>query len=241
MATNVYIDDSVIGLGCFSLPVLEFTERAEILKANSPQLDEQARASVVYFGMLAEQPVPTGDKKALYIDYDKTPWTNKTPTIDDWYKIEKNIRYSPLGPQYLSSMASAADAQTAYYKNLANLQKWLSYNGLTQGIQKTLNEESRKRQKELAQLQGSQAAAAYSLAMKRLNESTTEEARIEAAKEIGKYETQMKENLAREEELKSELAAIEAGILPSSTSPLSSSWPLVLAALGIGWVLFGRS
>lgn len=241
MATKIYIDNSMLGLGCFSLPILEFKERDAILKANSPQLDEQARASVVYFGMLAEQPVPTGDKKALYIDYDKTPWKNATPTINDWAKIENDIRYGVLGFATLDSMAVEADVQTAYYKNLNNLQKWLSYNGLTQGIQKTLNEESRKRQKELAQLQASQAAAAYSLAMKRLNESTTEEARIAAAQEIGKYETQLKENLAREEELKSELAAIEAGILPSSTSPISSSWPLVLAALGIGWVLFGRS
>lgn len=231
MATKIYIDNSVLGLGCFSLPILEFTERDAILKANSPQLDEQARAAVVYFGMLAEQPAPTGAKDALYIDYNKTPWNNNAPTIDDWAEIEKIIRYSSaLGPAYLSSMASKSDAQTAYYKNLANLQTWLAYNGLTNGIQKTLNEESRKRQKELAQLQASNAAAAYASAMEKINAATTEEARREAAEKIGKYQEQLNENLERETQLKQELAELEAGILPGSSGS-GISLPLVL---GIG-------
>lgn len=233
MAKKIYIDNSMLGLGCMSLPILEFSERNEILKANSPQLDEQERAAVVYFAMLAEQPAPTGEKNALYIDYTKTPWKNNFPTKDDWLKIETEIRYGVLAPSFLKSMATEADAQTAYYKNLANLQNWLAYNGLTTGIQKTLNEESRKRQKEMAQLQASEAAAAYASYMKKLNEATTEEARREAAENAGKAEAELNANLQREAELKQELAELEAGILPGAGGGIS--WPWVL---GIGAAAF---
>lgn len=234
MAKKIYIDDSMLGLGCMSLPILEFSERDEILKANSPQLDEQERAAVVYFGMLAEQPAPTGEKNAFYIDYTKTPWKNNLPTKDDWLKIENEIRYSAIvGQMYLGAMATEADAQTAYYKNLANLQNWLAYNGLTNGIQKTLNEESRKRQQEIAQLQASEAAAAYASYMKKLNEAKTEEARREAAENAGKAEAELNANLQREAELKQELAELEAGILPGAGGGFS--WPLVL---GIGAAAF---
>ena len=233
MAKKVYIDD--IGLGVFSFPVLAFNERMETAKETTPQLDEQARAARVYFGMLAEQPKPTRETDVYFID-----WENSSPyksgelvPIDSWLKQENAAKYSALGRILVPFVQ--ADAQTAYFSALKNLQTWLAYYGLTDGIQKTLMEASRKRQKDLAALAESNAAAARALAYSQQTADMTEEARINAAENEARAKKTLEENLTKEAEIKQELENIKAGYLVEQTGGIS--WPWLLLGAGVFFAL----
>ena len=217
--TTPYVEE----LGIFSFPVYEFNRRFETIKRSNPQLSEEAAAANVYFGMLAQQPKPTAAPEYLVRIWG---YTKNTP-FESWLEIEKNAAQKMKMPVQYAYPVEKVDLQTAYYTNLANLQKWLNYYGLTGGIEKTLKEESRKRQQEQAQLDAMNAAAAYKLAM--LNKEAAAGAELEAAEKAGKINEQLNENLEREAELKDELKQIEAGILPGTDCGIS--WPVVL---GIG-------
>lgn len=233
MAKKVYIDD--IGLGVFSFPVLAFNERMETAKETTPQLDEQARAARVYFGMLAEQPKPTRETDVYFIDWENTSVykSGELTPIDEWEKKEYTAKYSALGRLLIPFVQ--ADAQTAYFSALKNLQTWLAYYGLTDGIQKTLMEASRKRQKDLAAIAESNAAAARALAYSQQTEEMTEEARIEAAENEARARKTLEENLAKEAELKQELENIKAGYLVEQTGGIS--WPWLLLGAGVFFAL----
>ena len=221
--TTPYVEE----LGIFSFPVYEFNRRFETIKRSNPQLSEEAAAANVYFGMLAQQPKPTASPEYLVRIWG---YTKNTP-FEIWLEIEKNSAQKMKMPVQYAYPVEKVDLQTAYYTNLANLQKWLNYYGLTGGIEKTLKEESRKRQQEQAQLDAMNAAAAYKLAM--LNKEAAAGAELEAAQKAGKINEQLNENLEREAELKDELKQIEAGILPGTGGGIS--WPVVL---GIGAAAF---
>ena len=233
MAKKVYIDD--IGLGVFSFPVLAFNERMETAKETTPQLDEQARAARVYFGMLAEQPKPTRETDVYFIDWENSSVykSGELTPIDEWEKKEYTAKYSALGRLFVPFVQ--ADAQTAYFSALKNLQTWLAYYGLTEGIQKTLMEASRKRQKDLAALAESNAAAARALAYSQQTADMTEEARINAAKNEAQAKKTLEENLTKEAELKQELENIKAGYLVEKTGGIS--WPWLLLGAGVFYAL----
>lgn len=226
MAKKVYIDD--LGLGVFSFPVLAFNERMEIAKETTPQMagDLQALAARVYFGMLAEQPKPTRETDVYFIDWENSsPYkSGKLVPVDEWLKQEKAAKYTAVG--YWLVPLVQADAQTAYFSALKNLQSWLAYYGLTEGIQKTLMEASRKRQADLAAIAASNAAAARALAFSQVTADMTEEARVKAAEAEARAKKTLDENLTKEAEIKKELENIKAGYLVEKTG--GSVWPWLL-------------
>lgn len=236
MATKVYIED--LGLGVFSFPVLAFNERMQTAKETSPQMDEQARAARVYFGMLAEQPKPTRETDVYFIDWENTSVykSGELTPVDEWLKKENTAKYTAMGRLLVPIVQ--ADAQTAYFSALKNLQTWLSYNGLTEGIQKTLMEASRKRQADLAAIAASNAAAARALALSQQTADMTEEARVKAAEAEARAKKTLDENLTKESEIKKELENIKAGYLVEQTG--GSVWPWLLLGAGAFFALGKR-
>lgn len=226
MVRKIDIKDR-LGLGLFSYPILEFNERMETAKRTTPQMNEQERAARVYFGMLAEQPNPTRTGAGLYVE-----WGLVQP--DKWLKYESATKYSTL--DYLNKfIVKSDDAQTAYFMQLKNLQTWLAYYGLMDGIQKTLMEASRKRQKDLAALAESNAAAARALAYSQQTADMTKEARINAAENEARAKKTLEENLTKEAEIKQELENIKAGYLVEQTGGIS--WPWLLLGAGVFFAL----
>ena len=109
------------------------------------------------------------------------------------------------------------------------------------GIQKTLNEQSRKSQAEKAALDASKAAAAYAAAMARMNADTSEEARIEAAKAEAKAEELSIKAQEAEIELEKKLDNISKG-LPEDFGEVKKTSPIIWLAFGAAaaYFLFGR-
>lgn len=217
MARKIYLTNT--GIGCFSLPILEFYERNEILKKTNPQLNDEERAAVTYFGMLAEQPEPTTINKVWYIEPNnakirKSPFIitkdESARNIENWLTIENDAKYTFEGVLRLG--ATEATAQTAYYNNLKRLQDWIAYNGLWGGIQATLNEQSRKLQGLRAGILASQAAAAKALALSQITDEMTDEARVEAAQAQAKAQKEYDEAIERENILNKQLDNISKGL-----------------------------
>lgn len=200
---RIYVTDEDVGLGAFSFPVLTFYEREEELKARNPQLDDQERAAVIYFGMLADTPEPTTNKTAYYINDDIS-------NVDTWFKYESAAKYTVLGRNYLDFVED--NSQNAFYKNLKRLQEWLAYNGLTEGIQKTLMEQKRKLQGLRAGIDASKAAAARALGLSQITEEMSEEARVEAAEAQAKAQKDYDAAIERENELNRQLDNISKGL-----------------------------
>ena len=226
---KIYRPNELFGIGVFAYPILEFNERMETAKQTTPQMsgDLQALAARVYFGMLAEQPKPTREDDCIYLD-----WENSLLDKKDWLWYEEKYKYHAMP---IAMPLKKADAQTAYFSAIKNLQSWLAYYGLTEGIKKTLAEESRKKQAELAAIQESKAAAARALAYSRMNEDLSEEARYKAAENEGRAQRELDENLRKEAEIKQELENIKAGYLVQQTG--ESVWPWLLLGAGAFYAL----
>lgn len=229
---TIYRPNDLFGIGIFAYPILEFNERMETAKQTTPQLtgDLQALAARVYFGMLAEQPKPTREDECYYLD-----WENFGHDKEEWLKGEEYIKYHAIPIFY---PLTKTDAQTAYFSALKNLQSWLAYYGLTEGIQKTLMEASRKRQADLAAIAASNAAAARALAFSQVTADMTEEARVKAAEAEGRAKKTLEQNLEKEAEIKQELENIKAGYLVEQTG--GSVWPWLLLGAGAFYAL-GKS
>ena len=230
MAKKIYRPNDNYGLGVFSYPILEFNERMETAKQTTPQMagDLQALAARVYFGMLAEQPKPTREDDVYFTD-----WENSGVDKKDWLKYEDATKYSVF--DWLRKYRVKTDAQTAYFSALKNLQSWLAYYGLTEGIQKTLMEASRKRQADLAAIAASNAAAARALALSQQTADMTEEARREAAENEARARKTLDENLTKESEIKQDLENIKNGYLVEKTG--GSVWPWMLLGAGAFYAL----
>ena len=242
MAQKVYLKDSDIGLGAFSLPVLEFNERMADLKTRNPQLDEKERAAVVYFGMLAETPQPTTENKVYYLEPQNGPYKqikeNNNP--ENWLDIENKIRYSAASP-IMQSAFKESDPQTGYFNNVLRLQYWISYNGLWEGIQKTLNEQSRKLQGLRAGIEESKAAAAKALALSKITDEMTDEARVKAAEAHSEAQKQYNEAVERENTLNKQLDNISKGLPADYSSDNVAAGgfpvlPLVAGGLFLFWL-----
>lgn len=224
MAKDIMLNDT--GLGIFSLPVLAFNERMETAKSTTPQMTEPELAARVYFGMLAEQPKPTREGGAYYVD-----WENSGIPVSKWLYGETHLKYTENTGDLvqfvtLYKLLRVADSQTAYFSALKNLQSWLAYYGLAEGIQKTLMEASRKRQADLAAIAASNAAAARALAFSQQTADMTEEARREAAENEARARKTLDDNLTEEAKIKQDLENIKNGYLVEKTG--GSVWPWLL-------------
>lgn len=245
MARKVYLTNT--GIGCFTLPILEFYERNEILKKTNPQLNDEERAAVVYFGMLAEQPEPTTINKAWYIEPNNAKIRKglvvlkdeTAQNIENWLTIENDAKYKVEGALRIG--ATEATAQTAYYNNVKRLQDWIAYNGLWNGIQKTLMEQSRKLQGLRAGIEASKAAAAKALGLSQITDEMTDEARVEAAQAQAQAQKQYNEAIERENKLNKQLenlskglpADFKSGDLAAGVVPVL---PLVVGGLFLFWL-----
>lgn len=230
MPKKIYRPESEYGIGIFSYPILNFAERYGIAADTTPQLvgKPQALAARVYFGMLAEQPKPTREDEVYYLEW--------SPKVDKkyWLESEKQLKYKPIPVPPYPDMVKA-DAQTAYFKALKNLQDWLVYYGLWDGIQKTLNEEQRKLQAQAAGIQASKAEAARALAYERMNEDISETARIAAAENQAKADKIINELETKEQELREKLQDLEKGYFPTeekSNIPLFILGAAIIYAIG---------
>lgn len=116
--------------------------------------------------------------------------------------------------------------QESYVDAVYHLNRYLAYNGLYSGVQKTLSEESRKLQGLRAQALASQQAAAKALALSRASEDVQEEA-------VKRYEKQLKEAQVKEDEINdylNKLSNVPEGQGNISSSGTSSIIPLALGA-----------
>lgn len=242
-----------IRLGVFSLPVLSFVESMDFLKQTNPELSEQARAAVAYFGMLAEMPAPTSGE-AFYIDPQNalTKYRETGENIQNWLDIESTIKdEAPKGKsifyggplKYAAAIAglTKADATTAYYKNLERLQEWIAANGLNEGIKKTLAEQSRKLQGIRAGIAESKAAAARAMAISQITDEMSDEARFDAAEAQAKAKEEYENAIAKENELQKQLNNISKG-LPADYQEAAGvfagvpTWGIIAGGILLFWL-----
>ena len=224
MAKKVYRDDALFGLGALSYPTLTFQERSEIIKESQPGMTDQERAAVVYFGMLAEVPTPTSSGTYNSILYEQVE--ENEPDFKKWPAYEINMKYSAVG----MLPTTQRSLQESYAVNLYHLQQYLVKHGLWNGIEKTLSEESRRRQADRAALDAQAAAAAKALAYGRMtqDEATAVKKRVEE----------------QQAEIDRQLQELKAGILPqepgqTSTAGGSSILPIAAAAAAAFFALKG--
>ena len=224
MAKKVYRDDALFGLGALSYPTLTFQERSEIIKESQPGMTDQERAAVVYFGMLAEVPTPTSSGNYNSILYEQVE--DKEPDFKKWPAYEINMKYSAVG----MLPTTQRSLQESYAVNLYHLQQYLVKSGLWNGIEKTLSEESRRRQADRAALDAKAAQAAKALAYGRMtqDEATAVKKRVEQ----------------QQAEIDRQLEELKAGILPqepgqTSTAGGSSILPIAAAAAAAFFALKG--
>lgn len=224
MAKKVYRDEALFGLGALSYPTLTFQERSDIIKESQPGMTDQERAAVVYFGMLAEVPTPTSSGTYNSILYEQVE--EKEPDFKKWPAYEINMKYSAVG----MLPTTQRSLQESYAVNLYHLQQYLVKHGLWNGIEKTLSEESRRRQSDRAALDAQAQAAAKALAYGRMtqDEATAVKKRVEQ----------------QQAEIDRQLEELKAGILPqepgqTATSGGSSILPIAAAAAAAFFALKG--
>lgn len=211
-------------LGPWDYPIAEFLARFEQLKRNSPQYTDQEAAAVVYFGMVAQQPTPTAEFTDISIDWDKVDTIaynlqsydpaqvelgpNGVLTLFDVELLIKQC-VKKDGEPYFGikkdsgkwqiyflgyNVRTTRTLQESYVAAVYHLNRYLVWNGLYDGIVKTLAEESRKLQGLRAQALASQAAAAKALALSKASENVSEEV-------VERYEQQLEEAKAKEQEI----------------------------------------
>lgn len=248
-------------LGPWDLPISEFLYRFAALKKNSPQYNDEEAAAVVYFGMVADQPMPTSEYTDIAIDWDSV----------DAIAYDKNlvaslsgIEFARLGPNYylplfdyyvMGHIKSKRDGKVflgikkddkgkwqisflgksvrltrtlkeSYEASVYHLNRYLVYNGLYDGVRKTLAEESRRLQGLRAQALASQQAAAKALALSKASENVSEEA-------IDRYEKQLEEARVKEAEITDylqKLSRTPEGQGSTSSSGVSGIIPLAIGA-----------
>lgn len=211
-------------LGPWDYPIAEFLGRFEQLKRNSPQYTDQEAAAVVYFGMVAQQPTPTAEYTDISIDwdtvdtiaynlqsYDPTQVSLGPNGILTLFDIKLLLKQCVKidGEPYFGikkdsgkwqiyfighNVRTTRTLQESYVAAVYHLNRYLVWNGLYDGILKTLAEESRKLQGLRAKALASQAAAAKALALSKASENVSEEV-------IERYEQQLAEAKEKEKEI----------------------------------------
>lgn len=240
------ISDKLTGLGEFDFPIFYFNQKYNLLKRNSPTTSPEALAASVYFAMLAGQPVPTTENQIYYVgDYDIETDLHGAVKKEDWYLLEDLLSNGSniWGLNFFQRFVKQDNAQNAYYYKLKQLQQYLQSMGLWAGIQKTLNEESRKLQSQAAAASASAAAAAKALAMARINADISQEGRFEAAKQ--QAEADYKKALENEEKIKQALKNVSEGLpagtpnLPDTKTKETSIWPVLGLATAAAFAFMG--
>lgn len=246
-------------LGVFNYPVFNFVQKFFELKRNSPQYNDEEAAAITYFGMVAGQPIPTAIYNDIAIDWDKIdaivyndengldpnkvlPWWEMSVARNDGGAVGKIkgkwqiwFPVSGIGAnEYLKNNSSTnvrltRDLKTSYVAAVYHLNRFLVYNGLYKGVEKTLAEESRRLQGLRAKALASQAAAARALALAKTSEDISVE-------KIQEYQNQLNDAQEKEKELTDYLNRLKN--LPSGTGNVdtdgkttSSFTPLIIAAL----------
>lgn len=248
-------------LGPWDYPISEFLYRFIQLKRNSPQYKDEEAAAVVYFGMVADQPMPTAEYTDISIDWDAV----------DSIAYDKNlvasiagIEVAQLGPNYYlplfdndvmihqkikkdgklyfgikkdddgkwqiaffgKSVRLTRTLKESYEASVYHLNRYLVYNGLYDGVRKTLAEESRRLQGLRAQALASQQAAAKALALSKASENVQEEV-------VERYEKQLEEAQVKEAEITDylqKLSRTPEGQGSTSSSGVSGIIPLAIGA-----------
>lgn len=215
-------------LGVFYFPLVNFTAVKNTIERDNPELTEMEAAATAYFSMLATTPLPTISETVDLENWEKFAkggmydsngvWLDLTAAgfTDDPYKM-LGWEYQPVpgtrGQIFkLPSDIKNVDAQTAYYYQVKKLQHFIARMGLWEGIQKTLNEQSRKAQAAQAQAQASQAYAAYAAAMAQKAAEEVKVSREEAAEAIAKANKEFEEAVEAEAAEKKKLENIAAGL-----------------------------
>lgn len=249
-------------LGPWDFPITEFIYRFLRLKQNSPQYNDEEAAAVVYFGMVAEQPMPTSEYTDISVDWDAV----------DAVAYNKNLvaslaglEWAQLGPNYYlpffdyclmvdhrvkkdgkpffgmkkndkgkwqfyflsnTSVRVTRTLRESYEASVYHLNRYLVYNGLYDGVRKTLAEESRRLQGLRAQALASQQAAAKALALSKASENVQEEV-------VERYEKQLAEAQVKEAEITDylqKLSRTPEGQGSTSASGVSGIIPLAIGA-----------
>lgn len=237
-------------LGELVAPVWLFEYENNLLKKSNPELDDQARAATIYFSILARNPVVTSTEAVPWYDWETLlDATKQTPewmlgveslaavpsvtigqgvTAKELYKL--NTNYLPI------------PANEAYFKAIAKLQKYIAKRGLWNGIQKTLNEQSRKSQAEKAALDAQAQSAAYAAAMARMNADVSEQSRIEAAEAEAAANELLKQAQEAEIKLQNKLENISNGLPEDFGDEEEKTSPVIWLAVGAvaAYLLFGR-
>ena len=248
-------------LGPWDYPISEFLLRFRTLKQNSPQYTDEEAAAVVYFGMVAEQPMPTSDYTDISIDWDSLDAIAYDKNL---IASLSNVESAQLGPNYYlpffdvyvmahryskkdkklwfgikkddngkwqiaflgKALRLTRTLKESYEASVYHLNRYLVYNGLYDGVRKTLAEESRRLQGLRAQALASQQAAAKALALSKASEIVSEEA-------IDRYEKQLEEAQVKEAEITDylqKLSRTPEGQGSTSASGLSGIIPLAIGA-----------
>ena len=248
-------------LGPWDFPIAEFIYRFMRLKETSPQYKDEEAAAVVYFGMVAEQPMPTSDYTDIAVDWDAVDAIaydkNLVASLAgiEWAQLGPNY-YLPLFDGYImthgkykkdgkvffgikkddkgkwkitflgKSVRLTRTLKESYEASVYHLNRFLVYNGLYDGVRKTLAEESRRLQGLRAQALASQQAAAKALALSKASENVSEEA-------INRYEKQLEEAQVKEAEITDylqKLSRTPEGQGSTSSSGVSGIIPLAIGA-----------
>ena len=237
-------------LGVLVAPVWCFEYENNLLKNSNPELDDQERASIIYFSMLARNPVVTSTEDAPWYDWETL--LDSTKQTPEWMLGVESVAAIPaltigegvtaqelykLNTNYLPTPANEA-----YFKAVAKLQNYIAKRGLWKGIQKTLNEQSRKSQAEKAALDAQAQAAAYAAAMARMNADVSEEARIEAAEAEATANELLKQAQEAEIKLQNKLENISNGLPEDFGEEEEKTSPVIWLAVGAvaAYLLFRR-
>lgn len=224
-------------LGVFTEPILNFVATYNTLRKNNPELKEQPAAATAYFSMLAETPTPTTGETAKI----PTNILNETEDIDPYQMLGKDGYFIVYGDGINKiGQVQEMPAADAYFLMLARLQKFLGKMGLTEGIQKTLNEQARKAQAAQAQAQASQAAAAYAAAMAKKAAEEVKVSREEAAEAIAQANKEFEEAVKAEEAEKAKLKNIAAGLPADFDEKAGLKKWLVIGAIAAAGILLLR-
>lgn len=247
-------------LGPWDLPISEFLYRFAALKKNSPQYTDEEAASVVYFGMVADQPIPTSEYTDIAIDWDAVDsiaydknlvaslagieWAQIGPNyylpFFDYYVMGHNktkkdgklyfgIAKNDNGKWQMAFLGKPVrltrTLKESYVASVYHLNRYLVYNGLYDGVRKTLAEESRRLQGLRAQALASQQAAAKALALSKASENVQEEV-------VKRYEMQLEEAQVKEAEITDYLQKLSR--TPEGQGSTSSSGVSGIITLAIG-------
>ena len=244
--------------GPFYFPIVEFEIRKNALLSNIPELAEEEAAAITYFAMLAEFPQPTSQELLFVPEWDEnqsalallsteTDKFEASGTLDVGNYVAGYELANPTTAYYFMRNANTLtndnpefdarfiEKRNAYLNQLKKLQRYIKKVRLYDGIEKTISEESRNYQSELASIQASEQAAAYRAAKAReMAQEESEEARIEAAKQLEKTDDEIAALEKREEELRLKILKLQNGMDPETPTgngaASSSILPLAAAA-----------